>query len=76
MWKFINLISANPDDDIDNVSVGGMDVSDIDDDGPPMTSRRSDTSGSIHHPRPPPRLSRNQKPYAQPLVCTFFYSYI
>ncbi|CAC5361213.1 unnamed protein product [Mytilus coruscus] len=63
---------SNPDDDIDNVSVGGMDVSDIEDDekGPPMTSRRSDTrsdtSGSMHHPRPPPRRNQ-QKSYAQPL---------
>ncbi|XP_063448921.1 histone-lysine N-methyltransferase SETD1B-like isoform X1 [Mytilus trossulus] len=63
---------SNPDDDIDNVSVGGMDVSDIEDDerGPPMTSRRSDTrsdtSGSVHHPRPPPRKNQ-QKSYAQPL---------
>jgi hypothetical protein len=36
----------NPEDDIENVSVGGMDVSDIeDDDRGPMTTRRSETSG-------------------------------
>ena len=80
------FILANPEDDIENVSVGGMDVSDIEDDdrGPmttrrsetsgPMSTRRSDTSGPMHHPRPPPRTSRNQqKSYAQPLV---MYSYL
>ncbi|WAR02220.1 RAI14-like protein, partial [Mya arenaria] len=59
-----------PDEDVDGVSVGGMDVSDIEDDdhGPPLTSRGPPTRRSGQgppHPRPsaPPM---SQQPSHQP----------
>lgn len=67
------------EDDIDDVSAGGMDVSDIEDgdeEAPPQTSRlphRQDSGTSRDHiqPRPPPRQHPQQRPnkplYAQPL---------
>ncbi|XP_021377640.1 espin-like isoform X2 [Mizuhopecten yessoensis] len=57
----------NHEDEIDDVSAGGMDVSDIDDDdeeGPPQTSRLPRRQEQIQ-PRPPPRQQPQQQQQQQ-----------
>lgn len=65
---FQDEVLEAPDEDLDGVSVGGMDVSDIDDDDhahPPSTARGPPAPRQLGAPRPGP-MTRASQPTHQP----------